>query len=1486
MNADPADVTDTDVFDIGSLLSPHGDGNAIVDLAFGSVSQHPGSLDVTVVGRPLAMLQPETLELDLSDPAQRQFGDYELLEMIGEGGMGVVYSARQTSLDREVAIKLLAAGPWASHDYIERFRREAQNAARMQHPNIVAIYEVGSAEELHFFSMRLIRGASLASTLKDKGRFAPREAATLLRTVAEAVDYAHRLGVLHLDLKPANVLIDENGVPYVADFGLARRLDQGLAADNDEVSGTPSYMAPEQATAGVQKITPATDIWGLGAILYELVTGRPPFLGDSAQNTLKLVVQGQLPSPRRHNADLPRDLEAIILKCMAYKTTNRYTDARELADDLARFVEAREVLARRLSVAQRGWRWARREPKLAVTGLLALFALLGGLATTTQQWRRAQSNAQRAATQRQLAEHNADVSNRRLWESRRQAALREMSDGKGYAALPALIDNIRELEEHGRSAVLERREVSAVMNQGVVLVGGANLASADSKPFASALSNDGNLLAIAFTDLTVHWYRTEDLSELGKVDLLGLPVSTERPEMPILLRFVDNHRLRVTLDWPDYKPSPANNDTYLIDLDKGHTIGFPAGFRNPMSATFSTDGKFALLLNRQRQMQLWQVEPWQVVPQKRGGTTPVFIRGYQSNAMLLGPDARSVAMVGSNFRMLAVYDPRKLKSPTRINLPPTPGLSAMAEDRNGSKLALGDYAGRVLIVDMNTYKVRPLPTPPGREIRWIAFSEDGEWLAAARADGAAYAFDVATGNPLMSGQIQLDFELHRIAINHRQRLLIASSYDKTALWRLPQPGPVVAAATRVIASPFSSEIGGPYSVGFAEKTGMLATVSMSGEVRLWRIPASPVRDAHAAQQLPGSLHFDGRRVVDVAYDRLRIISVKGKPLTHWVRLPQPVDFAELADAGRTVVATAGRELRIYDAADMKLRHAPLKLPENPLRLDVSRDASAVVLSFAHVDDTGFSEQIFSYDLRTLRPLAGPVAVRGPLRQLEFSPSGRRILATGPPNGATNVFRAPTLKRVGRFKNHSDAKVIWAAFGDPSGAHAGKIALVTRAVAASAAASQLLIGNPATSKIEQRRSLGDIWPIGVVMTSTKPFVGGKTRDVIDPGGPDERGMEHPVNSSSTSAMAVSHDHSLIAHALGREVQLYDASSGTPIGAPLYADVNAMDLVALLAFAPDDDSLLGLTLQGQWLLWPTAVDQRAVASLRRQSDVLNNIASAKTRSAADHSTSGMAADPGPWTASPQRPSPPAARVVAGVPVPRRAPATDANMLDLTRYYDRAPGSLANPMINMIRVMRVVPTGIVHLDGVDYDVRGSVWLHDFTSAADLGPDQHTSIDGIGVPPRPITAFHILLSNQTPLQLNARRYATVHVHYRDGSREDLPLLTEGRHGGTDNTDSRSGAVWVWGDQNRLTGYEHQVFVRSPRIANPHPRRLVASIDIEATQTAPWLAGLVFDTTVFAITIEPVIPAGNSGTSKHQGSVRHDVPRERRRSTQPGSQP
>ncbi len=313
---------------------------------------------------------------DLDDPAQREFGDYDLQEQIGQGGTGMVYRARQRELDREVAIKLLSAGHSAPEELVLDLRREARHAAQLQHPNIVVVYEMGEAMGLIYYAMQLVRGRSLSQRLDTDGELSADRAARLLRTVAEAVDYAHCMGMLHLDLKPGNILLDEHDTPLVADFGLALRVDQALV--NERICGTPSYMAPEQAQVGGVALTPATDVWGLGSILYELLTGTPPFEGSDVQATLRLLLEGQVRRPLR-SGSVPPDLEAICLHCLERDPQRRYPTARALADDLGRFLEKRPVSVRPVSAANRIIRWARREPRLAALSALLMASLLAAI---------------------------------------------------------------------------------------------------------------------------------------------------------------------------------------------------------------------------------------------------------------------------------------------------------------------------------------------------------------------------------------------------------------------------------------------------------------------------------------------------------------------------------------------------------------------------------------------------------------------------------------------------------------------------------------------------------------------------------------------------------------------------------------------------------------------------------------------------------------------------------------------------------------------------------------------------------------------------------------------------------------------------------------------------------------------------------------------------------------------------------------------------
>lgn len=323
----------------------------------------------------------------------RLFGDYELLEEIARGGMGAVYKARQRSLNRCVAVKMVLGGPFASAAATERFLAEAQAAASLQHPNIVAIHQVGEQEGQPFFSMDLVEGKSLGEMLRE-GPFEPRRAARYLKTIAEAVHYAHQKGILHRDLKPSNVLVDATDEPRITDFGLAKRLtDDGDLTVSGQVLGSPNFMAPEQAQGLQCDVGPRSDIYSLGALLYHLLTGRPPFQAATLTEVLRQVVASDPAPPRMLNPSLPRDLETICLKCLEKEVSRRYPTARELAHELQRFLDGKPILARPLALPAKAAKWCRRKPQVAAFAAVAFLAMVFGFGGILSQWRRAEANA-------------------------------------------------------------------------------------------------------------------------------------------------------------------------------------------------------------------------------------------------------------------------------------------------------------------------------------------------------------------------------------------------------------------------------------------------------------------------------------------------------------------------------------------------------------------------------------------------------------------------------------------------------------------------------------------------------------------------------------------------------------------------------------------------------------------------------------------------------------------------------------------------------------------------------------------------------------------------------------------------------------------------------------------------------------------------------------------------------------------------------------
>jgi tetratricopeptide (TPR) repeat protein/predicted Ser/Thr protein kinase len=319
-----------------------------------------------------------------AEPAGRstELGDqpivpgYEIVGELGRGGMGVVYKARQRGLNRWVALKMVLAGAHAGAAQLARFQTEAEAVARLQHPNIVQIYDVGELEGLPYFSLEYIDGLSLDQKIHRQPQ-PPREAANLTETLARAMQYAHENGIIHRDLKPANVLMTSDGKPKITDFGLAKRLEEDSSqTKSGTLMGTPSYMAPEQARGEVKEVGPLADVYSLGAMLYELITGRPPFLASSAMDTIMQVTRDEAMAPTRIVPDTPHDLETICMKCLQKETDKRYQSALALAEDLERFQLGEPILARPVGGLERLWRWCRRNPRIALlTGAVAVLLI-------------------------------------------------------------------------------------------------------------------------------------------------------------------------------------------------------------------------------------------------------------------------------------------------------------------------------------------------------------------------------------------------------------------------------------------------------------------------------------------------------------------------------------------------------------------------------------------------------------------------------------------------------------------------------------------------------------------------------------------------------------------------------------------------------------------------------------------------------------------------------------------------------------------------------------------------------------------------------------------------------------------------------------------------------------------------------------------------------------------------------------------------------
>ncbi len=646
----------------------------------------------------------------LEDDATRVLGDYELLEAIGRGGMGVVWRARQLSLHRLVALKLIAAGEFATLEARRRFRDEAQAAARLQHPHIVGIHEIGEADGQSFFSMELFDGRTVAD-LTRTGPLSARAAARLLQPVAEAVHFAHTQGVLHRDLKPSNLLLDADGAARVTDFGLSRRLDaterHTLAGD---VLGSPSYLAPEQARGDRAGEGVATDVYALGAILYELLTGRPPFLGESPAAVLQQVLHAEPLTPRRLNPSVAVDLQSVCLKCLEKEPRRRYATAQDVAEELRRFLDGQAVVARPVGWFGRSWRWSARHP--AKAGFLVMLALLLVVVTIVPSFA---YFTIRRAEQARVAQLRETL----LTEAR---ALRQSGrPGQRVQSLRAL----GEAAALGGDAIFRarlRRETIASLALNDAWIAPAPELPVEADPTLLRVSDDQRFVAHGKFRGPLRLLRIADGSEVARIELGARTLQHVLEFSPDGRFLATRHRGEIVVwDW-------TNRVAVLTQPGWLNRFSFRRDSR--VFAIARTDGTVAAFH----------------LPSGESAWTWSERSDARTQVLAFAPDGQTVAWALGGARGIELRE--AITGRLRRTLPSVAPVTALTWNSDGRALAAGDENGRVQVwefsADLDRETGRSFDLHAGF-VRTLGWSADGCWLASAGFDEVVRLTDVRAG---------------------------------------------------------------------------------------------------------------------------------------------------------------------------------------------------------------------------------------------------------------------------------------------------------------------------------------------------------------------------------------------------------------------------------------------------------------------------------------------------------------------------------------------------------------------------------------------------------------------------------------------------------------------------------------------------------------------------------------------------------------------